>query len=116
MFGLDSPDGYQEVVPGIRIKTLVSGEKALMTKFLLSAGSKLPDHSHPHEQIGTLVSGRMRLTIGERSREVKAGDSWCVPLDAPHHADIIEDSVAVEVFSPLREDYLKYQNKADLAE
>lgn len=114
MFGKDSPNGYHEVTPGIRIKTLVRGDASLMTKFMMSAGAILPDHSHPHEQIGTLVSGRMRLSIGASTREVAAGDSWCVPSGVPHHADIIERSVAIEVFSPVREDYLKYQNEADM--
>jgi quercetin dioxygenase-like cupin family protein len=63
---------------------------------------------HPHEQTGYLVSGRIRLFIGDDSRELVAGDSWCIPQDMIHCAEVLEDSVAIEVFSPLREDYLKY--------
>lgn len=88
------------------MKTLVHGKKTLMTEFLLEKGRILPQHTHPHEQTGYLVTGRMRLTIGEETFEVSPGDSWCIPGDVEHQAEILEDSVAVEVFSPVREEYL----------
>jgi len=116
MFGIDSPSGYAEVAPGIRIKAVARGESVLMTKFAMGAGAKLPPHAHPHEQIGCLVSGRIVLRIGGSSREMRPGDSWCVPSNAEHGADVLEDSVAIEVFSPIRADYLKYLNPADIAE
>jgi quercetin dioxygenase-like cupin family protein len=52
------------------------------------------------------VKGRIRLYIGTESHEVQAGDSWSIPGGVEHGADILEDSVAIEVFSPIREDYL----------
>jgi quercetin dioxygenase-like cupin family protein len=93
-------------VPGILRKTLVHGEKTLLAEFRLAAGSLLPLHDHPNEQSGYLVSGRMRLTIAGVAHEVAPGDSWCIPAGLPHSAEIIEDSLAVEVFSPLRQDYM----------
>jgi quercetin dioxygenase-like cupin family protein len=58
----------------------------------------------------------MRLTIGGKSRDVVPGDSWCVPGEMRHQAEILEDSKAIEVFSPLREEYLKFINKLDIEE
>jgi quercetin dioxygenase-like cupin family protein len=116
MYGIDSSVGYHEAAPGIRIKTIASGERVLMSKFFLDAGTKLPLHSHPNEQIGYLLSGSIVLYIGDASREIKPGDSWCVPSCAEHRADIIEDSCALEIFSPVREDYLEYLNPADVEE
>jgi quercetin dioxygenase-like cupin family protein len=46
------------------------------------------------------------LTIGAERHDVTPGDSWCIPSDVDHGAEILQDSVAVEVFSPPREDYL----------
>jgi quercetin dioxygenase-like cupin family protein len=115
MFGRDSAEGYKEILPGIRIKTLVSGERTLMSKFLLEDGRQLPAHDHPYEQTGYLVSGRLRLYIAEDSRELGPGDSWCVPSGVAHRADALEDSAALEIFSPAREDYLKYLNAEDLS-
>lgn len=109
MFQMKSNDGYTEVMSGIEIKTLVHGDKTLMTEFLLKAGGTLPRHAHPHEQTGYLVKGRIRLSIGPDVTEVGPGDSWCIPGDVEHGAEILEDAVAVEVFSPVREDYLPYR-------
>lgn len=106
MFQKSSAEGYTPALPGIELKTLVYGEQTLMTEFVLEQGRKLPKHSHPHEQTGYLVKGHIRLVVGPEEFEVKPGDSWCIPGNVEHSADIIEDSVAIEVFSPVREDYL----------
>ena len=116
MFGIDSSEGYAEAAPGIRIKTIASGERVLMSKFSLAAGAKLPAHAHPNEQIGYLLSGRIVLHIGGASRDIAKGDSWCVPSGVEHRAEIIEDSLALEIFSPVREDYLEYLNPKDIVE
>ena len=106
MFEKRSDTGYRPALEGIERKTLVHGDKTLMTEFRLRKGSILPRHSHPHEQTGYLVSGRIRLCIGAEEAELQAGDSWCIPGGVEHGADVLEDSVAIEVFSPVREDYL----------
>ena len=106
MFSKQSSDGYNAALPGIELKTLVHGNKTLMTEFRLAKGHQLPRHSHPHEQTGYLVAGHIRLTVGDDVFDVRPGDSWCIPGDVEHCAEIVEDSVAIEVFSPVREDYL----------
>lgn len=106
MFEKNSDRGYSTPLEGIEQKTLVYGEKTLMTEFLLKKGSTLPRHAHPHEQTGYLVKGRIRLSIGTEKYEAQPGDSWCIPSGVEHGAEIIENSVAIEVFSPVREDYL----------
>lgn len=106
MFQKQDDQGYHCPIPGIRMKTLVHGEKTLLAEFHLEKGAVLPLHSHPHEQTGYLVSGSMRLTIGDAVHDVGPGDGWCVPEDVRHKAEILADAVAIEVFSPVREDYL----------
>lgn len=106
MFRKSGKDGYASALPGIELKTLVNGEKTLMSEFVLEQGRQLPRHSHHHEQTGYLVKGHLRLTIGTDVYDVRPGDSWCIPGDVEHGADILEDSVATEVFSPVREEYL----------
>ena len=108
MFYKRKTEGYKQVLEGIKLKTLVYGDKTLFTEFLLEKDRQLPKHAHPQEQTGYLVSGRIRLTIGEETFEVEPGDSWCVPGNIDHRAEILADSVAIEVFSPVREDYLMY--------
>lgn len=106
MFERRSLEGYKQPLDGIRQKTLVYGEKTLMVEFLLDKGARLPPHSHPHEQIGYLVSGEIRLSIAGKVQNLLPGDSWCIPGGAEHCAEIVADSVAVEVFAPVREDFL----------
>jgi quercetin dioxygenase-like cupin family protein len=106
VFSKRNASGYGLPLPGVERKTLVFGDKTLMSEFRLVKGSVLPLHSHPHEQTGYLVSGHLDLTIGPDRFEVLPGDSWCVAGHVDHAAEAIEDSVAIEVFSPVREDYL----------
>ena len=111
MFEKSSKDGYRRALDGIDQKTLVHGDKTLMVEFRLQKGAVLPLHSHPHEQTGYLVKGRIRLNIDSDVHEMLPGDSWCIPGGVLHSAEIIERSVAVEVFSPVREDYLPVPTK-----
>ena len=106
MFKKHSANRYIVALEGIERKTLAYGERSLMTEFLLRKGCTLPRHAHPHEQTGYLVRGRIRLSIGTEECDVHPGDSWCIPGGMEHGAQVMEDSVAVEVFSPVREDYL----------
>ena len=106
MFQKHNESGYNPATPGIELKTLVHGEKTSMTKFLLKKGSTLPQHSHTHEQTGYLIKGQMRLSIGLEKYDTRQGDSWCIPGGIVHRAEIIEDAIAIEVFSPVRENYL----------
>lgn len=99
----------RELLKGIRLVTRCWGEKTLMGEFHIKAGSQLPDHSHPHEQTGYLVSGRLDLTIDGTCHELSSGDTWCIPGDVSHSAVAVSDVVALEVFTPVREDYLPEQ-------
>jgi quercetin dioxygenase-like cupin family protein len=106
MFAKYDPDGFLTPVEGIEMKTLVYGENSLLTRFHLKKGSILPRHSHPQEQTGFMVSGKMTLFIDGEAFLAEPGDTWSIKGNIEHWAEIIEDSVAIEVFSPLREDYL----------
>ena len=115
MFEKHSVQGYETALPGIRMKTLCYGDRMLMTEFLLARGSTLPVHSHPHEQTGYLVRGHICLTIGPAEHDAGPGDCWSIPADVEHGARVLEDSVAIEVFSPVREDYLPERPRAGAA-
>ena len=106
MFNRSDVNGYKDVLDRIKLKTLVYGAKTLMAEFRLEQGAVLPRHKHPHEQTGYLVTGRIDLTIGNVTQQAVPGDSWCIPGDVEHNAVARENSVAIEVFSPVREDYL----------
>jgi quercetin dioxygenase-like cupin family protein len=106
VFGRHTTEGYKEVLKGVKQKTLVFGAKTLMTEFVLQKDSALPEHHHIYEQTGYLVKGHILIKIGDAQYDVHPGDSWCIASNVNHGAQIIEDSVAIEIFAPVREDYI----------
>ncbi len=106
MFRDSRDDGWLPTLPGIERRTLVHGGATLLTEFRMQRGAVLPRHAHPHEQTGYLVRGRLRLTVGAEAFEASPGASWAIPGGVEHAAEVLEDALAIEVFSPLREDYL----------
>lgn len=107
MFYNRKSNGYRKLVDGVEMKPLVHGDKTLLCEFRLAKGASLPPHSHPHEQTGYLVSGKMRFVIDGKEFQAEAGDSWCVKGDVIHSAEVVEDAVVVEIFSPVRTEYLE---------
>ena len=91
---------------GVRLKTLVHGEKTHLCEFRINKGSMVPKHRHPHEQTGYLISGRVKFILEDEEFVAGPGDSWCLPGNIVHTAETLEDSVLVEIFSPVREDFL----------
>ena len=106
MYQAKNDEGFKHVLDKIAMKTLVHGEKTLMVEFRLEHGADLPCHSHSHEQTGYLISGCINLTIGNVTHLVEPGGCWCIPGEVEHKAVALEDSIVIEVFSPVREDYL----------
>jgi quercetin dioxygenase-like cupin family protein len=106
MFGKKTESAYALVREGVRFKTVAYGEKTHLTEFHLSKGSVIPEHSHPQEQTGYLVSGRLTFRIGAETFEARPGDGWNIGGGVAHGVDVLDDSVVIEVFSPPREDYL----------
>ena len=106
MFAKYDPEGFLTPLAGVEMKTLVYGEKSLLSRFHLKKGGGLPRHSHPHEQTGFLISGKIRLFIEDEVFLAEPGDTWSIKGDMEHWVEVIEDSAVIEVFSPLREEYL----------
>ncbi len=94
-----------EMVPGLLRRTLVEGKSMMVCECTFAPGVKVPNHSHPHEQVGYVVSGKIHITIDGRSFDLGTGDSYCAPSNVPHSAFTLEHSVVVDTFSPPREDY-----------
>lgn len=94
-----------EMLPGVLRRTLNAGEHTMLCEITLVRGAVVPWHTHPHEQIGYLVRGRLRFQIGDEEQELAEGDSWLVPSNVPHLVTALEDSIAIDIFSPPREEY-----------
>jgi quercetin dioxygenase-like cupin family protein len=79
-----------------------TGERMMVTQMLFERGQEVSPHSHPHEQSGYCVSGRFELTIDGVTTEIGPDDSYVIRGGATHSYRILEDALAVEVFSPPR--------------
>ena len=106
MFCKKDTGDSRQLVEGVELSTLVHGEKTLMGRFKIAKGSAIPAHSHPHEQTGFMISGKLRFNVDGEVTDVENGDSWCVGGGVEHSAEALEDTILIEVFSPVREDYL----------
>lgn len=92
-------------VPGAVLRPF-AGQRLMLMRAEGKAGSPLAPHAHPHEQITLVVSGRLRLRIGEEWLELGPGDIAHVPSSVEHEAFFIEDSVVFDAFHPVRQDLL----------
>jgi quercetin dioxygenase-like cupin family protein len=94
-----------EMLPGLARRTLVSDDRLMICRFDLEKGVEIPGHSHPQDQAGYVVSGRIRVSVNGMSHDLGPGDSYSAPSGAVHSALALEMSVVVDTFSPPREDY-----------
>ncbi len=95
----------RQLAPGVTAK-IASGEKVMLSLVTLSPDGVVPEHAHPHEQMGMLVSGTLELTIAGQTRTLSGNAIYLVPGGVLHKAVAgPEGAVALDVFSPPREEY-----------
>ena len=94
-----------EMTPGLWRRTLGTGERGMVVEIRAEEGSTVPEHSHPAEQIGYVVSGQVELTIDGTAYRFGPGDSYAIPGDTPHSAQFPSACVLAEYFSPVRDEY-----------
>jgi len=95
----------KEIVPGVRIRTFWASEM-LLSMVDIDAHAVVPMHNHPHEQAGTIISGRLQMTIDGEARWLEPGDSYIIPGGVDHKAVAGDEPArALDVFSPVREEY-----------
>lgn len=85
----------------------IAGGRMMFSFVHLAPGATMPEHAHPHEQLGYLIEGTMRLKIGAEERLLQPGEAYAIPGGVSHEATGgPEGCLALDVFSPLREEYL----------
>ena len=90
----------------------LAGRKALhgtmitLARFRFDKGNKVAMHHHPNDQITTVESGSVRFSMNGEEVLLKAGDMVVVPPEVPHGNEALEDTVIVEIFSPVRTDWI----------
>jgi quercetin dioxygenase-like cupin family protein len=98
---------WEIIQEGIRRKILGFDEKMMMTIVEFKKNAMGTVHAHPHRQVTYIAYGAFQVQIENEKKLLKKGDSFFVPPSVEHGVTALEDSLLVEVFSPLREDFLK---------
>jgi quercetin dioxygenase-like cupin family protein len=88
-------------------RQVIHGEKMTVARFFLKRGAVVPEHSHDNEEITVLEQGRVRLFISGEEQLAVAGQVTEIPPNAPHKVVALEDSVAMDLFAPVREDWIR---------
>lgn len=100
-----------EPLPGCRMRTPF-GENMMLSYLEMDAGAVIPLHSHPHEQGGMLIQGKLEFTIGEETRIVEAGSMFLIPGGVSHAVTALDGpAIVLDCFSPVREDYAELANR-----
>ena len=88
-------------------RKMIHGRHITVARISLRKGAVVPMHNHPNEQISMLERGALRFVLPGEERILRAGDVLVIPPDAPHMVEALEDSLAVDLFSPPREDWIR---------
>jgi quercetin dioxygenase-like cupin family protein len=88
-------------------RQMIWGEHLMVCRLRFAPHVTTPVHTHPHEQITIVEKGRVRFTIGGQERIASEGDILHFPSSIPHGATMLDEEVVlVDIFSPIREDFL----------
>jgi quercetin dioxygenase-like cupin family protein len=95
-----------DICPGIKRRTMANGKTMYQMLAQLDAGSEMPEHRHPQEQIVHILEGRMKLIVEGTPHELATGDSFYLASNVPHAVETLEETRVLDTFSPPRDEYL----------
>ncbi|HEY1055309.1 MAG TPA: cupin domain-containing protein [Emticicia sp.] len=98
---------WEVVNDKIKRKIMSYSKDLMLVKVAFEKGGIGATHKHPHLQISYIASGVFEITINDESKTLKEGDVYFVPSDVLHGAVCIEDGVLIDVFNPMREDFIQ---------
>ena len=93
----------KELYPGFDAR-LIHTDGLTVAHVEIAAGSVLPEHHHPQQQITTVIHGELEMTVGGQTVSCKAGTCVSIPSNIPHAAHALTDCYVIDVFQPARED------------
>ncbi len=84
----------------------LTAERVTMARFELKRGAVVPQHAHENEQVSYIISGALKFIFEGRDIIARGGEVLQIPPNVPHAAEAIEDTLAIDVFSPVRQDWI----------
>jgi quercetin dioxygenase-like cupin family protein len=100
---------------GVTART-VDGREMTLAYIELAPHAVVAEHQHPNEQMGIVLAGMLRFTVGGETKELRAGDTYSIPGGVPH--DVVagpDGGVALDIFAPVRADWRRFAPSAAVA-
>lgn len=88
-------------------RQVIHSERITMARLFLKKGALVPRHHHENEQCTVLESGLLLFTFDEGEVQLAAGEVMQIPPNAPHAVVALEDSLALDLFAPIRADWIR---------
>jgi unsaturated pyranuronate lyase len=99
-------DMEKEKMSDVISRRIITGEKAMVAQVFIAKGAVVPEHHHESEQITYILEGALKFQIEGREIVVSKGEVLRIPSNVPHRAVALEDTLDLDIFSPIREDWL----------
>ncbi len=87
-------------------RKIVTGEKAMVAQVFLKKDAVVPEHHHESEQITYIMEGALKFELEGKTVVVRKGEVLHIPSYVPHRAVALEDTLDLDIFSPIRQDWL----------
>ena len=114
-FITDSSIAWEEVGPGVQRKIMAYDQSLMVVRVQFAAGSVGNVHQHYHSQITHVESGAFEVEIDGKKEVLKGGDAFYIPPNKLHGCVCLEAGVLIDVFSPMREDFVTSSEQIVLA-
>lgn len=95
-----------EVMSDVISRKIITGEKAMIAQVFIKKGGVVPEHQHESEQVTYILEGALKFELEGREVVVRTGEVLRIPSFVPHRAVALEDTFDLDVFSPIRQDWL----------
>lgn len=93
------------ICPGVNLRTCAA-EQMMLSVADLEAHAVVPEHRHPHEQVGVVLEGEVTFYIGDEHKTLRAGDLFRIPGNTPHRVVALDRPARVlDIFHPIRDEY-----------
>ena len=97
-----------EKVTELLSRKMVTGEREMLAQIYLKRGCLVPVHSHSSEQMTYVLQGALRYVVGGEEITVREGEVLHIPSGIEHQAEALEDTFELDIFSPIRQDWLDH--------
>jgi quercetin dioxygenase-like cupin family protein len=89
------------------VRRYVTGDRVTVARFDLAAGGVVPRHAHDNEQVSCVLSGALRFRFDGQELVARAGEIVRIPGGIDHEVDVVETAVVIDIFSPVRQDWIE---------